>query len=73
MPRTLKLPETMLARFPAGTFERIDAALADGEVRAEFVRRAVEAEIDRRTPEDPLAAPARSVDVLPLSAVGSGS
>ena len=36
------------ARFPAGTLERIDAALADGEKRADLIREAVERELKRR-------------------------
>lgn len=40
--------EDMQARFPQGTFERIDAVLADGEERTSFVREAVERELKRR-------------------------
>lgn len=40
--------EDMQARFPAGTFERIEAALEDGEDRTDFVRQAVERELKRR-------------------------
>lgn len=36
------------ARFPGGTLERIDAALAEGEKRSDFIRKAVEAELERR-------------------------
>jgi hypothetical protein len=36
------------ARFPAGTLDRIDAALEDGEKRADFIRDAVERELRRR-------------------------
>jgi len=36
------------ARFPAGTLERIDAALADGEKRSDLIREAVERELKRR-------------------------
>ena len=39
--------EQMPARFPAGTFERIDAVL-DGQTRTAFVQEAVEREIRRR-------------------------
>jgi hypothetical protein len=38
----------MLARFPEGTFERIEAVLAEREDRTEFVRAAVERELERR-------------------------
>lgn len=40
--------EDMQARFPEGTFERIEAALEDGEDRTDFVRVAVERELKRR-------------------------
>lgn len=40
--------EQMPARFPAGTLARIDAVLADREKRSDFVRDAVEKELDRR-------------------------
>lgn len=36
------------ARFKAGTLARLDAALAEGEKRSDFIRAAVEAEIQRR-------------------------
>lgn len=36
------------ARFPGGTLAKIDAALADGEKRSDFIRKAVEREIARR-------------------------
>jgi hypothetical protein len=48
MARLLKYVEKMLARFPAGTFDRIDAVLGPIEDRAEFVRSAVERELKRR-------------------------
>jgi hypothetical protein len=40
--------EDMQARFPEGTFERIEAVLEDYEDRTEFVRVAVERELNRR-------------------------
>jgi hypothetical protein len=40
--------EDMQARFPEGTFDRIDAVLEDGEERTAFVREAVERELKRR-------------------------
>lgn len=40
--------EDMQARFPEGTFDRIDAVLADKEDRTAFVREAVERELRRR-------------------------
>ena len=61
MPRAKKFFDEMLARFHAGTFERIAAVLAPTEDRAEFVRSAVERELkrretaDRRSKADPLA------------------
>lgn len=36
------------ARFPLGTLERIDAALVDKEKRSDFIREAVERELERR-------------------------
>jgi hypothetical protein len=36
------------ARFPAGTLARIDAACADREKRSDFIREAVERELERR-------------------------
>lgn len=39
------------ARFPEGTLARIDAALAKGEKRSDFIREAVESELDRRKRE----------------------
>jgi hypothetical protein len=36
------------ARFPAGTLAEIDAALNEGEKRADFIRVAVERELQRR-------------------------
>lgn len=36
------------ARFPKGTLARIDAALAEGEKRSDFIREAVERELKRR-------------------------
>lgn len=36
------------ARFTAGTLARIDAALAAGEKRSDFIREAVERELARR-------------------------
>jgi hypothetical protein len=48
MVRLLKYVERMVARFPAGTFARIDATLGQIEDRADFVRAAVERELKRR-------------------------
>lgn len=36
------------ARFPAGTLAKIDAALKDREKRSDFIREAVERELERR-------------------------
>lgn len=36
------------ARFPAGTLDRIDAVLEDGENLADFIRTSVERELKRR-------------------------
>ena len=40
--------EDMVARFPEGTFDRMDAVREDGEDRTDFVREAVERELKRR-------------------------
>ena len=40
--------EDMQARFPEGTFDRIEAVLEEGEDRTQFVREAVERELKRR-------------------------
>lgn len=40
--------EQTMARFAAGTLERIKRALESGEPQAEFIRKAVEAELARR-------------------------
>jgi hypothetical protein len=40
--------EDMQARFPAGTFEGIEAVLREDEDRTDFVREAVERELQRR-------------------------
>lgn len=54
MARPLKFTETMLARFPEGTFERIKKVLsADGEDKASLVREAVERELKRRERPSP--------------------
>lgn len=46
--RKKRWSEDMQARFPEGTFERIEAALTEGEDRTDFVREAVERELKRR-------------------------
>jgi hypothetical protein len=48
MPRPLKHPEHLQARFPTGTLASIEAVLAPDEQRPDFVRAAVTKEIDRR-------------------------
>jgi hypothetical protein len=45
---TAKWAEEMRARFPRGTFEQITKALKKGEHRTDFVREAVERELERR-------------------------
>ena len=40
--------EDMVARFPEGTFDRIDAVRDESEDRTDFVREAVERELKRR-------------------------
>lgn len=43
--------DQMAARFPDGTFQRIDLALTEGESRTDFLRDAVERELARRERE----------------------
>ena len=45
-----KIAEVTPARFPHGTFARIDEVLDPGEPRSEFLRRAVENELGHRDP-----------------------
>lgn len=40
--------EQMPARLPAGTLDRIDAVLEEGEKRSDLLREAVERELKRR-------------------------
>lgn len=49
--RKKRWSEDMQARFPEGTFERIQAVLDDGEDRTDLVREAVERELTRRERE----------------------
>jgi hypothetical protein len=46
--RKKRWSEDMQARFPKGTFERIEAILGEGEDRTDFVRAAVQRELERR-------------------------
>lgn len=45
--------EDMTARFPEGTFARIAAVLEPNEDRTDFVRAAVDAELERRETATP--------------------
>jgi hypothetical protein len=40
--------EKVTARFATGTLDRVKAVLRDGEPQAEFIRDAIEAELERR-------------------------
>jgi hypothetical protein len=40
--------ESVVARFPEGTLRWIDGVLREGESRAQFLREAVERELERR-------------------------
>jgi hypothetical protein len=56
MGRKLRWPERVMAKFAAGTLDRIAEVLAKGEVRLDFIREAVDREIQRResaTPKKP--------------------
>jgi hypothetical protein len=46
--RKKRWSEDMQARFPEGTFERVEAVLDENEDRTDFVRVAVERELERR-------------------------
>jgi hypothetical protein len=46
--RKRKWAQDMQARFPRGTFERIEAVLGETEDRTDFVRQAVEHELQLR-------------------------
>lgn len=46
--KALRFGEHIATKYPAGTHDRISAVLGDGEVQAEFIREAVEIELDRR-------------------------
>jgi hypothetical protein len=48
MGRKKQWAEDMQARFAEGTFDRIAAALREGEDRTDFVRAAVERELEAR-------------------------
>jgi len=48
MGRKKRWAEDMQARFPTGTFARIEAVLHIGEDRTDFIREAVERELKRR-------------------------
>lgn len=49
--RKKRWSEDMQARFPEGTFARIEAVLDEGEDRTDLVREAVERELTRRERE----------------------
>lgn len=48
MARKKKFHDEALARFPAGTFDRIEQVLSPIEDRTDFFREAVERELSRR-------------------------
>jgi hypothetical protein len=48
MGRKLRWPERIMAKFAAGTLDRIAAVLVKGEVRLDFIRGAVDRELERR-------------------------
>lgn len=48
MSRPRRWDENMTARFPEGTFKRIEAVLGEDEYRTDFVWEAVERELKRR-------------------------
>lgn len=46
--------QRILLSLPAGTTARIDALLEDGEYRLDFIRAAIEAEVEKRAAERPV-------------------
>lgn len=48
MGRKKRWAEDMQARFPEGTFDRIQVVLGENEDRTDFIREAVERELKRR-------------------------
>lgn len=48
MGRKLKFPEKAVGAFPSGTFAAIERVRADTEDRTDFIRLAVERELERR-------------------------
>ncbi len=53
MPRKKKFTEATIARFRAGTFERIANVLTADEDRTDFFRQAVDKELERREAKPP--------------------
>lgn len=51
--RIKRWAEDMQARFPAGTFKRIAAVLRPNEDRTDFVRTAVDTELEKRETFNP--------------------
>lgn len=51
--RIKRWAEDMQARFPAGTFKRIAAVLRPNEDRTDFVRAAVDTELEKRETSNP--------------------
>lgn len=48
MGRKMKYPEKAVGAFPSGTFAAIERVTADTEDRTDFIRTAVERELERR-------------------------
>jgi hypothetical protein len=47
-------PERIVLPLPAGTTARIDALLEDDEYRLDFIRAAIEAEVEKRVASKPV-------------------
>jgi hypothetical protein len=54
MGRPKQFTERIQLPLPEGTTARIDALLEDGEYRLDFIRKAIEAEVEKREAEKPL-------------------
>jgi hypothetical protein len=57
MGRKLRWPEKITAKFAAGTLKQIAAVLVKGEVRLDFIREAVDRELERRQRAEKKPAP----------------
>lgn len=57
MGRPKQFDERLQLTLVEGTTAKVDALLGDGEYRLDFIRAAIEAEIEKRTPQPSAARP----------------